>query len=191
MNKFYAPNYPPKMVREGKYLWNLKDLIKFSPYPIWWFADAANIEVDLLEAVLEGEEKLTEKEVYRIAWYTNVQPSVLLRPDLIVLDKKRLKHKQMMAELANKKLYDIWYAEKDGSAAAINFMRTNRAIHQAPLVNMNLAFHNGYPVSYCRYLGIKTDVEMCLREIEREKREKNKSPRRGRVKSNGSQERYN
>lgn len=136
---------------------NLTELVKYHPYHISTFAGFANITVELLEKVLDGEEELQALETFQICKYTGVPCSVLFNHRLIILSKNNRKHRAMIDDL-HKKLYEVWEYEKKGYQYAITYMRYGRI----RLVNMQLDFQNGKTVTYCRYLGIKEEINQIL-----------------------------
>lgn len=144
---------------------NLNDLIKYHPYHISTFADFANVTQELLEAALAGEDELTLYEVWCMAKCTGVPCQVLICPQRIMLSKERYRHRTMVKTL-HENLYTIWDAEKEGSHEASTYMRYRRT----HLVNLMLDFQNKGEVSYCRYLGVKQELEDCLLFISNEKR---------------------
>ena len=144
---------------------NLKEFIKYHPYHISTFAGFANITQELLEATLAGEDELTLYEVWCMAKYTGVPCQLLICPRKIMLNKSRYRHRVMIQTLHNN-LYTIWDAEKGGSLEASRYMKYKRR----HLVNLMLDFQNNGEVSYCRYLGIKEEVDQCLLFISNEKR---------------------
>lgn len=136
---------------------NLKELVKYHPYHISTFADFANVTVELFEAALNGEEELTTTELRQIARYTGIPFSVLTCPKLITLTRDRRRHWMMMKELQTK-LYAIWEYQKQGSKEADFYMKYLRVKY----VNMDLDFRNRRTVSYCRYLGVKHEMNDIL-----------------------------
>ena len=102
---------------------NLRELIKYHPYHVGTFANFANVELDLLEAALIGEEELTAGELMGISCYGRVPLGVLASPSLVMLDPLSLKHKKMVAE-AGGALGIIMDAAEAGSPAAADFMYT-------------------------------------------------------------------
>lgn len=90
---------------------NLKELINWHPYSLRSFADFANVETDLLQAALEGEEELTAEELSQISRYVKVPIGVLLCPHLVYLEKRRPKHQKMMRALEDG-IHKIWEAQK-------------------------------------------------------------------------------
>lgn len=141
----------------GLKLPNLKELIKYHPYHISTFANFADVTVDLLKAVINGEEELTSMELVNISRYVGIPKSVLTCPSLIMLSRERHRHRRMMEDL-EEKLYFIYHATKQESTEAKNYMRWERP----SFVNMLLDFQNQKQVSYCRYLGEKEKLEQAI-----------------------------
>lgn len=139
---------------------NLEELIKYHPYHITTFASFADITTELLKAALEEKEELTSLELRNIARYTEVPIGVIKCPTIIKLFRNRERHVEMMRDLYIK-LYIIWEATKAGSKEGEWYMQ-----HQCRgLVNLILDFQNKREVTYCRYLGVKEEVEECLHSI--------------------------
>lgn len=135
----------------------------------------ANITSELLFAAFRGEEELTGDEIWQVARYNGIPLSVLTCPKLIMLDNKRIRHRNMVERLRGR-LYPIWQAEQEGIKPAVDFMKTYASIHREKVVNMYLHFINGDPVSYVHYLGVRAIVESCIGSVEYEKR-RAKGPR--------------
>ncbi len=135
----------------------------------------ANITSELLFAAFRGEEELTGDEIWQVARYNGIPLSVLTCPKLIMLDNKRIRHRNMVERLRGR-LYPIWQAEQEGIKPAVDFMKTYASIHREKVVNMYLHFINGDPVSYVHYLGVRAIVESCTGSVEYEKR-RAKGPR--------------
>lgn len=144
---------------------NLEELIKYHPYHICTFADLADVTQDLLEAALRGEEELKPAEVMKIARYISVPYQVLTCETMIMLSEKRYRHREMIDKLCEK-LYRICDAEEKGSKEAARYMQY-RCDHS---VNLIVEFRNRGKVTYCRYLGVKHELESYLLFIANETR---------------------
>lgn len=131
----------------------------------------ANVTDELMLAVFRGEEELTAGELQSIAHYNRIPLSVLTCPKMITLSRERWKHRQMMNHLETK-LYEIWELQKRGSREAENYMIRYPAYGRNDYVNMELAFKNGYTVTYGHYLGVKHRMEDTILFAEGEFREK-------------------
>lgn len=141
---------------------NLKELINYHPYHINTFAYFADVELNLLEAALIGEEKLEADELIAISYYSGVPFGVLTAPSLIVLNPLRPKHKKMVAEVG-------YVLGTIIEAAAVDFVCTYPSLYCSEVSSLCEDFSRGKPVTYCRYLGIKAKVENCLGNIKLEK----------------------
>ena len=155
---------------------NLKELIKYHPYHISTFANFANVELDLLEAALIGEEELTPGELMGISCYGRIPLGVLVSPSLIMLDPSRPKHKKMVAE-AGRALGIIMDAAEAGSPAAADFMYTYPSLYCNEVSSLCEEFSLGRPVTYCRYMGVRARIEQCLGSIAIERMERRKRGR--------------
>lgn len=144
---------------------NLAEVINYHPYHITSFADFANVTVELLKAGIAGQERIEENEIFNIARYTGIPYSVLKCPKMIYLHKSRYRHQQMIDRL-EKKLYEIWEAQKSGSREADLYMRYSRI----NLVNMVLDFRNTGKVTYGRYLGILENLSQTIGFIQSKRR---------------------
>ena len=133
---------------------NLKELIKYHPYHISTFANFANVERDLLEAALIGEEELAAEDLMGISCYGRIPFGVLASPSMIMLDPLSLKHKRMVAE-AGRALGTIMDAAEAGSPAAADFMYTYPSLYCNEVSSLCEEFSLGRPVTYCRYLGVR------------------------------------
>ncbi len=142
---------------------NLAEIINYHPYHITSFADFANVTVELLKAGIMGKESLEESEIFNIARYARLPYSVLKCPKMIYMYKSRYRHQQMIGRL-EKKLYEIWEAQKSGSKEADLYMRYGRI----GLVNMMLDFQNVGKVTYGRYLGILENLNHTIGFIQSE-----------------------
>lgn len=143
---------------------NLAEIIKYHPYDIGSFADFADVTTELLSAVIEGAENLTEQELRGIARYSGIPFSILACPHLIRMDRSRYRHRIMVEELADE-LYGIQEAQKAGSYEADLFMRYGRLW----VVNMELAFLDGR-ATYGMFLGAQERVRQAISFIQCEKR---------------------
>ena len=155
---------------------NLKVLIKYHPYHIGTFANFANVELDLLEAALIGEEELTARELMGISCYGRVPFGVLASPSIVMLDPLSLKHKRMLAGMQDA-LARIEAAVEDGSRAAADFMYTYPSLYCNEVSSLCEDFSLGRPVTYCRYLGVRARIEQCLGSIAIERMERRKRGR--------------
>lgn len=142
---------------------NLAEIINYHPYHIISFASFADVTVELLKAGIMGRENLEESEIFNIARYAGLPYSVLKCPKMIYLYKSRYRHEQMIDRL-EKKLYEIWEAQKGGSKEADLYMRYGRN----GLVNMMLDFQNVGKVTYGRYLGILENLTQAIEFIQSE-----------------------
>ena len=59
----------------------------------------ANVTDELVLAAFRGEEELTDDEIRQVARYNGIPFSVLTCPKLIMLDRNRIKHRRMIAEV--------------------------------------------------------------------------------------------
>lgn len=143
---------------------NLAEVIKYHPYNICAFADFADVTTELLSAVIEGAENLTEQELRGIARYSGIPYSILACPRLIRMDRSRYRHRMMVEELVNS-LRGIQKAQKAGSYEADIFMRYGRIWG----VNMELAFLDGR-ATYGMFLGAQERVRQAIFFIQCEKR---------------------
>lgn len=155
---------------------NLRELIKYHPYHISTFANFADVELDLLEATLIGEEELEAAELRRIAHYVGAPYGVLARPSLVMLNPLRAKHRQMVAGIQDG-LARIEAAAEHGSKAATDFMYTYPSLYLGTVLSLCKDFAQGRPVSYCRYLGVREKTEQCLGSIAVERMERRKRGR--------------
>ncbi len=147
---------------------NLSEVIKYHPYHIGTFAYHADVTMELLQAVVDGQEELHLDEIREISKLIDIPVSVLICPNRIMLDKNRFKHKQMINELFGKRIY-IRECFQSGSLEAETFMR--RYWSQLDLFH-SLFIHN--KASYMRFIGIKERINQCLLSIDVEKQNKGK-----------------
>ena len=155
---------------------NLRELIKYHPYHIGTFASFANVELDLLEAALIGEEELTAAELWRIANYAGVPYGVLACPSIILLDAQRPKHRRLLEGIIGS-LGPIFAALDAGSPAAEDFILTFPRLYYNQVIDIWGDFSAGKPVSYCRYLGVRAKLDMCQTNIALERPKKRKRRR--------------
>lgn len=141
-------------------------------YSYFPFAYFANITKELLIEAIKGTEELTATEALNMSRYTGIPFKVLFNPKLITFDRDRPKHQRMMEEL-EKKLYEIWEWQKKGSHEADIYMQYRRTHY----VNLDLDFRNRQPVAYCRYLGIKHEMDDALLFIRNEQNKLHNKPR--------------
>lgn len=144
---------------------NLKELIENHPYSIETFADCANVTVDLLEAVLRGEESLSANELLGIARLTGFPYSVLNCPKLILMDNKRYRHR-MLINKGNDKLRSVIKAAEQGNRKAIDFVSRHYWNYEDGTSPMWTDFISGEPVSYARYFCGMWKLDILLDEIE-------------------------
>lgn len=140
--------------------------------PFFSVAYFANITDELLREILKGNEEMTATEALNVCRYTNIPFKVLFNPKLITLDRNRPKHQRMMKEL-EQKLYEIWEWQKKGSHEADIYMRYGRTHY----VKLDLNFRNREVVSYCRYLGVKHEMDDALFFIRNEQYKLHNKPR--------------
>lgn len=146
---------------------NLREFIKYHLYHICTFAYLAGVTQDLLEAALRGEENLTPGELRKITKYTGIPYSLMSCPRLIMMSHDRYRHRRMMAALCDKMIAVMEAAKGEATAGYITYKRDK-------MLNLVSDFQNIGEVSYCRYLGIKEEVEACLTSIACENREPRK-----------------
>lgn len=146
-------------------LLNLEELIKYHTYHVSTFAKFADVTTDLLEAAMREEGELTIMELSKISHYAAVPLGVLTCPKLIMLRRDRYRHCQMIQAL-HKKLYLIYETSRNGSKAAEFYMKYRRGA----LVSLLLDFQNLKTVSYCRYLGVKEEIDQTLLSIQCEEK---------------------
>lgn len=146
---------------------NLRDLAPY--FPLAYFA---HITPDLLQAVFKGDEDLTASEGLNICKYTNIPYSVAFCPKLITLDRNNYRHWRMLGDL-HEKLITIWEWQKKGSHEADLYMEYQRDHY----VNLDLDFRNRKSPSYCRYLGVKHEMDNALLFIRCEQDKIHRKPR--------------
>lgn len=150
---------------------NLSEIVKYHPYHIGTFAYHADVTLDLLQAALNGQEELYSGEIIKISRLVGVPVSVLICPKLIMLDKNRLKHKQMIRDLISKRVY-IRERFQSGSLEAKTFMQW----YGSELELLHALFTDD-KASYGRYLGLKSRIDRCLKSIYIEQNEKRRRSR--------------
>lgn len=144
---------------------NLKELIENHPYSIETFADHANVTVNLLKAVLKGEESLSEIELLGIARLTGFPYSALSCPKLILMDNRRYRHRRLISK-GNDKLRSVIKAAGEGNRKAIDFVSRHYWNYEDGTSPMWTDFINGEPVSYARYFCGMWKLDVLLDEIE-------------------------
>ncbi|MFR1351197.1 MAG: hypothetical protein ACLSCA_02040 [[Clostridium] symbiosum] len=143
---------------------NLSEIIKYHPYHIGTFANFADVTTELLQAALDGQEELTGEELRNIARYSAIPLGVLKCRQVVMMDRSRMRHKEMIDNLIGSLSY-IWNEQKMGSKEADIFMK----YHRVELVNLELAFLDNR-ASYAQYLGAKERVDQVISFIRNEKR---------------------
>lgn len=128
---------------------NLSELLQYYPCGTGTVCDHAEIEPELLEAVLDGTEELTPVEIIRLSRLYRCPAGVLEHPAVLMLDMDRPKHKRMVQEV------DCVYMQLmamagDGNLKAEQYLDLNRWMYQRFI----WAVHEDR-LSYCHYLGVK------------------------------------
>lgn len=149
---------------------NYPNLKEAEPY--FCLAYFAHVTGELMQEVLNGNEELTAMEAFNICKYTGIPYSVLFNRNLITLNRDNHRHWAMMEGLSQN-LYEIWEWQKKGSHEADIYMKYQRG----HFVNMDLDFRNRRPVAYCRYLGVKHEMEDALLFIRVEQDKIHNKPR--------------
>lgn len=135
---------------------NLTEVVKHHPYHICTFAGFADVTVELMEAVVYGDEELTATELFKISRYCGIPLSVLSCRKLIRMDRKNRKHMQMWEEL-DKKLRIIAYRQKQGNQDADLYMKYKRC----DLINYYLAILDDR-ATYGWYFGVRETLDHFL-----------------------------
>lgn len=146
------------------------NLLEAAPY--FPFAYFANSTEELLVEGIRGTEEFTVEEAGNMSRYTRIPYNVLFNTKLILLDHDREKHRRMIKALGEK-FYEIWEWQKKGSREADTYMKYQRVA----FVNLELDFQNRRPVAYCRYLGVKEQIDDALLFIRNEQAKINNKPR--------------
>lgn len=147
---------------------NLKELIETHDYTIETFASHANVTVGVLKAALEGKEELTHSELYGIVRLTGFPYNALICPKLIMMDKKRYRHRMLISR-ENEKLHSITKAAGAGSRKAISFVKCHCWNYEDGTSSIWTRFMNGEPISYALYFCTSQEKDNCLEDIENEK----------------------
>lgn len=90
---------------------NLTEIIRYHPYDIGTFAYFANVTTNLMKSICYEDEAMDFSELQEISYYAQLDIKVISLPKLILLDRNRLRHKNMMKNL-NNMFYEIWEASK-------------------------------------------------------------------------------
>lgn len=131
---------------------NLAEIIPY--FPTSYFADVTD---ELLEAVLKGDEELTEVEMMRIAHYNNLPLSFLTCQKLIVLSRANWKHREMIGAL-QRRLTEMQELKDAGSKYAAAYM-DGKYSGMWKLMRLVDDFEAGRIVTYGKYLGVKHVLE--------------------------------
>ena len=128
---------------------NLESLVQWHSYSSVTFADHAGVTMELFDAVLAGNEELTDEEFYRISRLVNIPVGLLKHPELQILKRRKCQHHQKIIALADR----------------FNFIQELRSeIGKGDDIDLKDAFRHGHAlikdfersgeVSYCRYLAV-------------------------------------
>lgn len=136
---------------------NLVELLRYYPCGIPAVCKHAEIEPELLAAVLDGTEVLTPVEIMGLARLYKCPVGVLNYPEVIMLDKYRWRHMQMILEADRiyMRLRAMAGAGNERAAGYIKHVKWKwqkflRAVYEGKL-------------SYCHYLGAKESFLQCVR----------------------------
>ena len=140
---------------------NLTDVILHHPYSMCTFAGFANVTEELLEAVVYGDERLTDGEIWKLCYYAGFNNQFIKSPRLSMLDNTRRRHRKWVEELEGQ-LETVKVAYEKGSEGAARFLRYYRDdfFHR---FSINAA-------TYGHYLGAREDLRRALLSIKVEQK---------------------
>lgn len=79
---------------------NLNSIVLWHPYHSSTFASHAEVTPELFEAVLKGDEGLTDDEFRRISRLVNIPVGLLKQPYIARLNNKKFQHRKKVDDLA-------------------------------------------------------------------------------------------
>lgn len=128
------------------------NLIEVQKQSCLYIGQLANVTEELVLAAFRGEEELTVEEIWRVARYNGIPYSVLVCPNLIMLDMGRRRHRKMVAEIDN--LYiQLKCMVREGNQEAEKYLKWADRENQDFL---RAAYNNR--LSYIHYLGAKRQL---------------------------------
>jgi hypothetical protein len=128
---------------------NLLELHNHHPYGEPAMCDHAGIELELLNAVLEGGELLESAEIMGLARLYGIPRGLLESQKVTMLNMKRWKHRKMAAEVDSLYMRLKWMA-RTGNAEAEKYLKWADLDQQR---FMRAAYDNN--LSYCHYFGVR------------------------------------
>lgn len=143
---------------------NLVELLRYYPCGTPAVCDHAEIEPELLEAVLDGTEELMPVEIMRLSRLYECPVGVLNHPEVIMLDMGRMKHQRMMKEIVSIHT-QLQTMAAGGTQKAKEYLDLDRWSYQ----NFLRAIYEN-KLSYCHYLGKKEELQHYVRWSEPEPR---------------------
>lgn len=137
---------------------NLLELIKYYPCGEMTICDYAEIEPELLHAVMNDGEPLECMELIRLARLYECPVEVLAHRKIIMLDWNRYKHKRMIAKVNNMCMQLMYMAKIQSNVEAEKYFiyadRENQRFLEA-------AWENN--LSYGHYLGTYEQISQYVR----------------------------
>lgn len=135
---------------------NLVELLRYYPCGTGTVCDHAEIEPELLEAVLEGTEALMPVEIMRLAQLYECPAGILNHPEAIMLDMGRMKHQRMMKEVVSIHT-QLQAMAAGGNQKAAEYIELDEWRYLAFTFSVL-----GNKLSYCHYLGVKEVFQNCV-----------------------------
>lgn len=142
-----------KEEREGKYKgYKYPNLIETQKQEFLHLAYFADVTDKFVLAAFRGEEELTDDEIRNVAHYNRIPFSVLTCSKLIMLDKRRPRHRKMIGEV-DKLCMQLKCMSREGNQEAKKY------VEQADRKNQEFlkAAHNNR-LTYIHYLGAKKQL---------------------------------
>jgi len=133
---------------------NLTSIVHWHSYHWTTFADHAEVTRELFEAVLEGNEELTDDEFRRISRLVNIPVGLLKQPEMKYLYRRRFQHHQKIVALVERFNIILELRNEIGKGDDIDLKYTYRQVES--LINH---FEEFKSVSYCRYLAVLASIE--------------------------------
>ena len=127
---------------------NLSELLRYYPIGTPAICDHAEIEPELLEAVLADTEELTPVEIMKLSRLYGCPAGVLDHPAVVMLDMGRMRHQRMVKVVSIHTQLQIIAAEGNQKAAEYISLDEWRYLEFTFSVL-------GNKLSYCHYLGVK------------------------------------
>ena len=132
---------------------NLNSIVRWHSYGTQTFADHAGVARELFDAVLEGEEELTDRELMGIVRLVHIPFGVLKQPEAIFMNNKKFQHCQKVKDLQER--YELIKLLRTRAGFERN---TDLVVAGQALEDFVRAFEQGKG-SYCRYKAIIARIE--------------------------------